>query len=120
MPKPSYTLDTLKRLTQLYPEEQFSIVMGEDNLRDFHLWRGYEEICAHYPIWVYPRPKVRATVTYPNVTRISAPLIAVSSTDIRTKIRAGKDTSGMLPECINEDVQTLLYHLFCPIVSPLL
>lgn len=98
MPKPSYTIDTLKLLSALHPDIEFALVIGEDNLRDFHLWRDYAGIAAVYPIFVYPRPDVDSSgVSYENVTRIKASLSEVSSTAIRQKIRDGEDISQDVP-----------------------
>ncbi|MFN8398108.1 MAG: nicotinate (nicotinamide) nucleotide adenylyltransferase, partial [Bacteroidia bacterium] len=55
LPKPSYTVDTLKRLKEVYPSYSFSLIMGEDNLDHLHKWKDYETILHGYPIWVYPR-----------------------------------------------------------------
>ena len=40
MPRPSYTIDTLNRFSRLYPEEHFALIMGEDNLKNFPMWKG--------------------------------------------------------------------------------
>lgn len=55
MAVPSYSIDTLTRLKNEFPQIEFSLVMGEDNLRAFHKWRDYEEIANMVKIYVYPR-----------------------------------------------------------------
>lgn len=55
LPKPNYTARTLKALKAAYPEDEFCLIIGEDNLRCFTRWRDYEYIGEHYPIYVYPR-----------------------------------------------------------------
>lgn len=98
MPRPSYTWNTLQTLEKNYPEQSFALVIGEDNLRDFHLWRNYEEILRHYRILVYPRPGVEVSGAIPErVTLVNAPLAAVSSTEIRAKAGTGEDISGDVP-----------------------
>ena len=53
--KPNYTISTLTHLNEKYPEHQFSLIMGEDNLRTFHKWYNHEVILANHTIYVYPR-----------------------------------------------------------------
>lgn len=101
MPRPSYTIDTLEVLSDQYPEKQFALIMGEDNLKNFHLWKEYQKISSHYPILVYPRPGIECPeVSYPNVTRIDAPLSPVSSTDIRLKLKNGESVAPYVPASI--------------------
>lgn len=103
LPKPSYTIDTLKKFAELYPGRHFAIIMGEDNLQNFHLWREYKTICENYPIFVYPRPGSHVQNTdYPNIHLIDAPLFPVSSTDIREKIKKGEDISSFVPSGIHD------------------
>ena len=40
MPKPSYTSDTLAYLMDKYPKYEFSLIMGEDNIKSFHKWKN--------------------------------------------------------------------------------
>ena len=65
LPKPSYTVDTLAHLREQYPEHQFALIMGEDNLRTFHKWKNYEVILERHQIYVYPRPITLAELRTP-------------------------------------------------------
>lgn len=98
MPKPSYTIDTLKELKRRYPSQSFALIMGGDNLENFHLWREHQAIYENYPIFVYPRSgETVRNSNYPNIRPIDAPLFPVSSTDIREKIKKGEDISPFVP-----------------------
>jgi len=55
LPQPNYTVHTLAVLEEKYPEQQFCLLMGEDNLKSLHKWKNYEVILERYPIYVYPR-----------------------------------------------------------------
>jgi nicotinate-nucleotide adenylyltransferase len=55
MPEPNYTSHTLVRLMEKYPEHEFSLIMGEDNLRTFHKWFNHEVILNNHRVYVYPR-----------------------------------------------------------------
>lgn len=98
MPRPSYTWDTLQKLEKDYPEECFALIIGGDNLRDFYLWRNYEEILRCYRVLVYPRPGVKIPGVIPEqVVLVDAPLADISSTEIRAKIGAGEDITEYVP-----------------------
>lgn len=105
LPKPSYTIDTLNFLESKYPEHQFILIMGSDQLPDFPRWKNSEEILANYKILVYPRPQVTLSLVtshslldHPSITLIHAPMMEVSSTFIRRSIREGKDVRFFMPD----------------------
>jgi nicotinate-nucleotide adenylyltransferase len=55
LPRPSYTANTLRELQKTYPEHEFTLVIGEDNLAIFDQWREWEYIAKNFRILVYPR-----------------------------------------------------------------
>ena len=91
LPRPSYTAYTLRELQKAYPEHEFTLVIGEDNLAIFEQWREYEYILENYRIFVYPRKGSHSTfniqhLTYKEVQFLkNAPLYDISSTQIRTQ-----------------------------------
>lgn len=98
MPKPSYTIDTLLKISALYPEKNFALIIGADNLRNFHQWKDHETVVSRWQTFVYPRPDTGSlSYTDPHITRIDAPLFPVSSTEIRRKIQKGEDISDLVP-----------------------
>ncbi len=56
LPQPNYTIDTLAHLQEKYPQHQFSLIMGSDNLVNFASWKNYDKILEYYHLYVYPRP----------------------------------------------------------------
>ena len=99
MPKPSYTIDTLVRLKEKYPENDYSIIMGSDNLQNFHKWKNYEQILEDYSIYVYPRPGYEISGSHKNIHLIEGvPQMEISSSFIRKSIKEGKDISYLMPE----------------------
>jgi len=86
MPKPSYTIDTLKKLSELYPNTEFSILMGADNLEKIEQWKSFETILNTYKFFVYPRLNAvkNQYFQHPNVVVFDAPLLDISSTQIRS------------------------------------
>ena len=55
LPQPNYTSNTLAHLQEKYPQHEFCLIMGEDNLRTLHKWKNYEVILERHEIYVYPR-----------------------------------------------------------------
>lgn len=100
LPQPSYTINTLVHLKEKYPKHKFSLIIGQDNLENFHKWKNYEEILKNYKLYVYPRPGVKKTdlEIQPNVLLTQAPHIEISSTFIRDSIKKKKDIRHFLPE----------------------
>ncbi len=115
MPVPSYTIDTLKKLTELYPQHQFSLMIGSDNAVIFDQWKDYRQILDTYPVWVYPRKGYDfSTVAsqYPQMQLLDTPLYDISSTQIREMLRKGEDVSAWLhPEVMEYIEEERVYKL---------
>lgn len=96
---PSYTIDTLKKLTEEYPDIDFSLIIGSDNALVFDKWMDYKEILNNYPIWVYPRLGYdfnEVKHKYPQMKLLSTPYYDISSTQVRDGISKGIDVGEML------------------------
>lgn len=109
MPKPSYTIDTLDRLKKDYPHLDFSLIIGADNWRKFHLWRNYERIREENKVLIYPRLGEELIVDKQfsdNVQVCNAPIVEISSTFVRSSIRDGKNISAFLPNGVYEYIST--------------
>lgn len=100
LPKPSYTIDTLVVLEEKYPEHEFSLIMGMDNLTNFHKWKNHEQILKNYSIYVYPRigSEPGPWAHHPKFQFINAPIMEISSTFIRQSIKENKNIRPLLPE----------------------
>ena len=100
LPKPSYTWNTLQALKKDFPMHRFTLLIGGDNWQLFDKWYRYEDLLREYPIVVYPRqdanPDDMQTAS-PNVTFVKVPLINISSTMIRERLRQGKSVRGLVP-----------------------
>lgn len=100
LPIPSYTVVTLAALQDKYPDREFCLVMGSDNLATFDRWRNYQYILDNYHLLVYPRPGSEHCkfASHPNVTLVDVPMIDISSSYIRQQIAAGRDVRYLLTE----------------------
>jgi nicotinate-nucleotide adenylyltransferase len=112
LPQPSYTIHTLSVLSEKYPDRNFSLIMGSDNLQTFGKWKNYEAILDSYKILVYPRPGSDGGVfrEHPAVRWIEAPLMQISSTFIRDAVRKGKSVRYLLPERIFEYLTEMHFY----------
>ncbi len=105
---PSYTIDTMTFLQEKHPDNEFCLVMGEDNLYTLHKWKNAEELVKKYQIYYYPRPHVAKPsspvlehmLSIAHIHRADAPQMDISGTFIRNGIRHGKDMSYFLPPAV--------------------
>ena len=120
LPKPSYTWNTLRHLRTDYPEHTFVLIIGGDNWVHFHRWAHYVEILRDYEVAVYPRRDDSRDTSVPipieeeiekgnievkGVTHIEVPLLDVSSTMVRQRIRCGEDITSLIPETVVAEVE---------------
>jgi nicotinate-nucleotide adenylyltransferase len=104
--QPNYTVNTLAHLQDKYPNYEFSLIMGEDNLKTLHKWKNYEVLLDNHDIYVYPRiseePENNELKAHPKVHIIDAPVVEISSTFIRNNIKNGKNIQPLLPSKVWE------------------
>lgn len=111
MPQPSYTINTLQRLSGEHPDCRFRLVIGSDNWAKFNRWRSYQEIISDYGLIVYPRPQYPIGEPLPdNVTAVDAPLIDISSTLIRQMRLQCLNVQYLLPQRVNAYIEA--HHLY--------
>ncbi len=111
--KPSYTINTLRYLRENFGAEmQFSILMGADNIENFHRWRNYEEILRDYPLLVYPREGYSVEKFADKITFLKdAPLFDFAATDVRRMIAEGDDFREKVGKSVaNYIIQNKLYR----------
>lgn len=109
LPQPSYTVDTLIYLKEKYPEKQFALIMGGDNLATLHKWKNYEVLLRDYEIHVYSRPSYKQVelAEHPSVHLYEdVPLMEISSSYIRECIRDGKSVQYLVPDAVFHYLQT--------------
>ncbi|MCO4293421.1 nicotinate (nicotinamide) nucleotide adenylyltransferase [Solitalea sp. MAHUQ-68] len=88
LPRPSYTIDTLTYLSEKYPQHEFCLIMGADNLRSIKKWKNYETLLKFYKIFVYPRPGFDLTewTQHPSIIVTTTPQMEISATFIRNAV----------------------------------
>jgi nicotinate-nucleotide adenylyltransferase len=112
MPQPNYTILTLNLLKSKYPEHDFVLIIGSDNLKEFDKWKDYNQILENYPVYVYPREGYSSEnfIQHPAVRLVSAPRVEISSTYIRNSFALKTRVRFMLPQPVYDFiVQNKLY-----------
>jgi len=102
--KPSYTIDTLAFLKEKYPDKQFALIMGGDNLATIDKWKNYEILLRDYEIYLYKRPNfdLGKFGDHPSVKQFEAPMLDISATYIRQCIKEGRSVRYLLPDAVFE------------------
>ena len=107
LPRPNYTINTLRALQEAHPDVEFHLIIGTDNWLIFDKWRAYDEILTDFHLIVYPRPGYELTTTETlstlteHVRFVDAPQFDISSTDIRTAIEQGEEPEMIDPKVLN-------------------
>ncbi len=108
LPQPSYTIDTLTHLKERYPEHEFILIMGSDNLNTLKKWKNYELILRDYEVIVYPRP---GEITgefrdHPKITITDTPQMELSATFIRKAIKEKKNVDYFIDERVRDFIES--------------
>ena len=111
LPKPSYTIDTLIYLEEKNPKHQFAVIMGSDSLLNIGKWKNYQALLKNYSIYIYKRPgfNIQETSTV-NIHIVDAPLLEISSTQIRRLIKEHKSIRYLVPDIVLEEIEKYGYY----------
>ena len=120
LPKPSYTVTTLTYIKEKYPEYNFSLIMGEDNLNSLHRWKNYEEILSNHSIMVYPRVMMEGeqmekkpsseVLEKGQIEFFDAPVMKISASHIRNSIKAEKDVRYLIPPKVHRYLEEMRFY----------
>jgi nicotinate-nucleotide adenylyltransferase len=106
-PGMSYTLDTLEAMREIYPGAGLFFITGMDAVIDILNWRAPLEISRMCTITVLGRPgyehdtlgdlpeSIRDSLRF-----VEAPMLDISATDIRRRVREGRSARYLLPEAV--------------------
>lgn len=113
MPQPSYTIDTLTRLSEKYPDKRFVLIAGTDVLPTFHKWKNWEQLLDQYSFMIYPRTigLEHHLLQHPSVKLVDAPKIDISSSFIRKTLLSGKNARYFMPDSVYRLVDKYGYYL---------
>lgn len=108
---PSYTVETLRLLRRRWPEHELYFITGSDALLEIFSWREAEEIFTMIEFIGAARPGFDASDFFLKVQHehpetkgkihyLEVPALAISSTDIRVRVRRGEPIRYLLPESV--------------------
>ncbi len=112
-PGPSYTIDTLQEISRLYPQAEIYFITGADALLDIHTWKGVETLLTISRFVAATRPGYQLSELWKKLNGIfgdlkdriicmEVPALAISSTDIRSRVREGRPIKYLLPEPVED------------------
>jgi len=110
--RPSYTSITLAYLQEKYPEHNFVIIMGSDSFQNLKKWKNWESIVSNHEIIVYLRPGFKIENDIQSKLNIlKAPLLEISSTQIRELIAQKKSARYLVPDKVYEEILKGRYYV---------
>lgn len=111
LPRPSYTVDTLAYLNENYPQHQFVIIMGSDSFLNLPKWKNAEVIIKNHEIYIYKRSGfIIEDQIADNHKILDAPLLEISSTEIRGLIKQNKSIRYLVPDSVKEEIDRNNYY----------
>lgn len=112
LPKPSYTIDTLIYLEEKYPEHSFTLIMGGDSYQNIEKWKNGDLLQKKYPIIIYNRPffEITNVINKKNISILNAPLLSISSTQIRESLKKGKSIRYLVADLVYDELMNNNYY----------
>ncbi len=98
---PSFTLDTLRELAAQWPTQEWALIIGADQYANLHTWRDWRTLLGLCTLAVANRPGLQgqpaSEVQAFSHRVVPLPMLDISSTDIRQRVKAGADISALVP-----------------------
>ena len=111
LPKPSYTINTLTYLEEKYPEHEFQIIIGSDSYNNLSNWKNYTKLIANHSFIVYERPNhIQIIKEEIKATYLKAPLLSISSTEIRKNISTSKSIHYLVSDAVRKEIERNNYY----------
>ncbi len=109
---PTYTVETLHALQEEHPDAELFFVTGADAMLEILHWKDPEEVLSLAHVIAATRPgydlarfEAEASSHHPNVSVMNIPALAISSTDIRQRVRAGRPIRYLVPEGVKSYIE---------------
>lgn len=103
-PGPSYTFDTMKLLTDKYPECDFHFIIGADMIEYLSKWNKIDELIRIVKFVGVNRPDYLDMTPYP-IIHVTVPEMGVSSKLIRNRIKEKKSIRYLVPESVRNYIE---------------
>ena len=111
----SYTLDTVRELVFASPDDNFVLILGQDQYASLHTWRDWRELLGLVTLAIANRPGAVLTVN-PQIAQVAhqtvlLPMMEVSSTEVRRRAAAGESIAGLVPEPVARYIEERRLYL---------
>jgi len=111
----SYTVETLQELKTIHPLAGFYLLIGMDNVDEFHLWKDPSHLLRLAQVIVMSRPNFTMTGIDPSikdrVTMCEVPDIGISSSEIRRRVKEGRSIRYLVPDAVEKYIRTHRLYL---------
>jgi len=100
LPMPSYTINTLMYFKKNHPEHEYFLIMGSDNFFYISKWKSSDILLKEYNFLIYPRQgfPIEQNDLPNNIILVNAPIVGISSTEIRELIKSKKSIRYIVPD----------------------
>jgi nicotinate-nucleotide adenylyltransferase len=111
LPRPSYTSRTLLVLKEKFPANTFALIMGSDSFKGLHEWKNFESIVSNHKIFIFQRSgfDVKNNINA-QIEILTAPMLEISSTEIRELVRNNKSVRYMVPDKVRQEIESKQYY----------
>ncbi len=111
LPKPSFTIDTLTYINEKYPLHKFSIIMGSDSFKNISKWKNFKLLLGDFKIFIYKRLgfEIENSIAL-NITILNAPILNISSTEVRQNIQKNKSIRYLVPDIVKYEIEKCGYY----------
>ena len=113
----SYTVDTMSRLRDLYPDDEYQrfFLMGSDNVHQLHRWKEPERLLDLCTIIAFGRAGVSEKIVHSALTKqlvfVEVPQIEISSTMVRQRRKHGESIRFLVPTAVESYIQESQLYL---------
>jgi nicotinate-nucleotide adenylyltransferase len=110
---PTYTIDTLQEIREQSEEDvDLFFITGADAILEIFQWKDPEEVLqlAHFiaatrPGYDVARFEREAPTSHPNISVLNVPALAISSSDVRQRVREGRPIRYLVPEGVQTYIE---------------
>lgn len=100
----NYTYDTMKALVDLYPAVDFYFIIGGDMIADLPTWHRIDELVHLVQFVGVRREGIKIDTDYPIII-VDTPLINISSSFIREKVKNKNSIKYLVPETVQKYIE---------------
>ena len=116
----SYSIDTIRHIMSLYPEDKLYFIIGSDKLFELPTWKEVDKLIQLVEFVVYDRGyyseeeiNSQISMLFQNgylISRVKGPKIDISSSMIRERIKSERSIKYLCPKEVEETIESELLY----------